>query len=187
MRSFMEEVMENLPVVQRRPVTFCDLNSHQFGAIAVGDPCAVPDPFVRDAINFALDQRLEIHFQQSTIVFDIVEGLIVRRQKTAKGVVTRAFRQLHRFGFFQIQQVVVPVAVELPSKEQVTAIIKEALLIKVVTVTRYFRWGQAGNFHACIRIAADVIVQLDPHTFSHDALLCIDGWTLFRQSDLHVK
>jgi hypothetical protein len=67
------------------------------------------------------------------------------------------------------------VAVELPGKKQVTAVIEKALLIEVVTVARYFRGGQAGHFHACIRIAADLIVQLDPHTFCHDALLGVDS------------
>ena len=61
--------------------------------------------------------------------------------------------------------------VELPGEQQVAAIVKEALLVKVVAMTGYFRWGQAGDFHACIRIAADLVVQLDPHTFSHNALL----------------
>lgn len=36
--AFVEEIMENLPVVERRPVAFGNLDANQFGAIAVGHP-----------------------------------------------------------------------------------------------------------------------------------------------------
>lgn len=41
-RSFMEEIMENLPVVEWRPVAFGNLNAHQFAAIAVCHPVPYP-------------------------------------------------------------------------------------------------------------------------------------------------
>ncbi len=41
-RTFMEEVVENLPVVERRPVAFRNLNTDQFAAVAVGDQVPYP-------------------------------------------------------------------------------------------------------------------------------------------------
>ena len=57
-RPFVEEVVENFPVVEWRPVTSGNLNTHQFGAVAVRDPGAVADPLFRYAVHFALCQRL---------------------------------------------------------------------------------------------------------------------------------
>ena len=53
-RAFMEEVVENLPVVKWRPVAFGDLNADQFAAVAVGDPGTVSDPLIRDAVDLTL-------------------------------------------------------------------------------------------------------------------------------------
>jgi hypothetical protein len=44
--AFVEEIVENLPVVERRPVAFGNLNADQFAAIAVGHPGTVADPVI---------------------------------------------------------------------------------------------------------------------------------------------
>ena len=69
MRSFMEEIMENLPVVEWRPVAFGNLNAHQFAAIAVCHPGAIPYPVIANAINFALGEGGQVDFQQDTVIF----------------------------------------------------------------------------------------------------------------------
>lgn len=68
-RSFMEEIMENLPVVEWRPVAFGNLNAHQFAAIAVCHPGAIPYPVIANAINFALGEGGQVDFQQDTVIF----------------------------------------------------------------------------------------------------------------------
>ncbi len=42
--------------------------------------------------------------------------------------------------------------IERSGEQQMTAVIKEALLVKVVAMTGYFRRGQTCDFDACIRI-----------------------------------
>ncbi|MNP22443.1 hypothetical protein D3C76_1151150 [compost metagenome] len=90
-RPFMEEVVEDFPVVQRGPVALRNFDTHQFGAVRVGHPGAVADPVVAHAIHFALNQRRQIDFQQGAIILNVIEGFIIRRQEAAKGVVARAF------------------------------------------------------------------------------------------------
>jgi hypothetical protein len=72
-RAFMEEVVENLPVVKRRPVAFGNLNADQFAAIAVGHPGTVADPVIRDAINLTLLEGGKVDFQQRAVVFHVIE------------------------------------------------------------------------------------------------------------------
>lgn len=116
-RSFMEEVMENLPVVERRPVAFRNLNAHQFAAIAVCHPGAIPDPVIADAVDFTFGEGGEVDFQQGAVIFHIIERLIIRGEEAAEGVIPGAFRQLDGLGAGDIQQIVVPVAVKLAGEQ----------------------------------------------------------------------
>ncbi|MNB87893.1 hypothetical protein D3C75_348980 [compost metagenome] len=86
-RAFMEEVVEDFPVVQRRPVAFRNFDPHQLGAVAVCHPGAIADPLIADAIHFALNQSGEIDFQQGAIILNVVERFIIRGQEAAKSVV----------------------------------------------------------------------------------------------------
>ena len=115
--SFVKEVMKNLPVVERRPVAFRNLNAHQFAAIAVCHPGAVADPVIADAINFALNEGGQIHLQQGAVIFHVIKRLIVRGEEAAEGVIPGAFRQLDGLGAGDIQQIVVPVAVKLAGEQ----------------------------------------------------------------------
>ncbi len=90
-RSFMEEIMENLPVVEWRPVAFGNLNAHQFAAIAVCHPGAIPYPVIANAINFALGEGGQVDFQQDTVIFHVIKRLIVRGEEAAEGVIPGAF------------------------------------------------------------------------------------------------
>ena len=90
--AFVEEIVENLPVVKRRPVAFGNLDADQLGAIAVGHPGAVANPVIGDAIHFALLQRREVNFQQRPVVLHVIKGFIIRGKETAKRVITGAFR-----------------------------------------------------------------------------------------------
>ena len=72
-RSFVEKVMKNLPVVERRPVAFRNLNAYQFAAIAVCHPGAIADPSLADAVNFTLGEGGEVHLQQGTVIFHVIE------------------------------------------------------------------------------------------------------------------
>ena len=116
-RSFMEEIMENLPVVEWRPVAFGNLNAHQFAAIAVCHPGAIPYPVIANAINFALGEGGQVDFQQDTVIFHVIKRLIVRGEEAAEGVIPGAFRQLDGLGAGDIQQIVVPVAVKLAGEQ----------------------------------------------------------------------
>ena len=90
-RSFMEEIMENLPVVEWRPVAFGNLNAHQFAANAVCHPGAIPYPVIANAINFALGEGSQVDFQQDTVIFHVIKRLIVRGEEAAEGVIPGAF------------------------------------------------------------------------------------------------
>ena len=90
--AFVEEIVENLPVVERRPVVFGNLDANQFGAIAVGHPGTVAHPVIGDAIHFTLLQRGEVNLQQRTVVLHVIKGFIIRRKETTKRVITGAFR-----------------------------------------------------------------------------------------------
>ena len=76
--AFMEEVVEDFPVVQWRPVALRDFNAHQFGAVAVGYPGAIADPVVADAIDFTFFESGQIDFPQSAIILNVIEGFIIR-------------------------------------------------------------------------------------------------------------
>ena len=49
--DLLEEIVENLPVVERRPVAFRNLNADQFAAVAGSHLGTVSDPLIRDAVN----------------------------------------------------------------------------------------------------------------------------------------
>lgn len=83
--------MENLPVVEWRPVAFGNLNAHQFAAIAVCHPGAIPYPVIANAINFALGEGGQVDFQQDTVIFHVIKRLIVRGEEAAEGVIPGAF------------------------------------------------------------------------------------------------
>ncbi|CAH0326563.1 hypothetical protein SRABI106_04700 [Rahnella aquatilis] len=74
---------------------------------------------------------------QATFIFDVVKILIVRREETAKSIIAFAFRQLHRILCFQIQQVIVAVAVKLTGKQQFIAITGKAFLIEIIAMTQH--------------------------------------------------
>ena len=92
MGAFVEEIVENLPVVKRRPVAFGYLNANQFGAIAVGHPGAVAHPVIGHAINFTFLQGGEVNLQQRTVVLHVIKRFIIRGKEAPKRVIAGAFR-----------------------------------------------------------------------------------------------
>ncbi len=85
---------ELAPVGERLPVAFLDFDTHQLRAVRVSHPGTVGHPLLIDLIHHILFQAMEIHAAQFAAFFHVPQGLVILREKTAKGVIPCAVGQL---------------------------------------------------------------------------------------------